>query len=301
MPFLPGYYPTGVGYITVGRSPVGVSGQPPPGTLFTSKYPGGFGYFSFGQSAFGLAGASPPLPIGPAIKKIIRSYLYAQYQDDDDLQSFVAAYNQLAQEYLDWVNSLNLPIYTQESISGLLLDWVAAGIYGMSRPVLSIGDTVSKGPLDTYTFDSLAFDARKVTTQVQFLTTTDDIFRRIITWHLQKSYGKYLTVRWLKRRIMQFLTGANGVPASVDQTYRISVVFGEGGTVYITLLKYRTMVRRSATFDSWTYDSITFDYEELEIIDLGPQFALAQAFKEAVADGVLEIPFQVTPVVAVQQ
>src|SRR5215472_3249732 len=56
---------------------------------------------------------------------VIPSYLYQEYSDDEDLQGFVEAQNEMQQNYVDTFNALNLPIYTSYPVSGALLDWVA--------------------------------------------------------------------------------------------------------------------------------------------------------------------------------
>ena len=300
MPFLPGYAPAGIGYYTVGRSAVGVPGAPPPGTLFTSNYSGAFGYFVFGYSAFGIAGPPPPPLPGPAVTQTIKSYLYWEYQDDDDLQAFVDAYNTLAQEYLDWFNALNLPCYTSAPVTGLLLNLVGAGLYDYPRPVIGVGQERVEGPLDTWTLDSIPVDGRVVMEQVSFVSTTDDLYRRILTWHLQKSTGKIFSTRWLKQRIMQFLTGVDGIPVNTGDTSRVSVSFGVGNQVCITILKYRSTVVESAALDAFTLDSIPLDWVVVDVVDLGPQYEVAQAFQYAVEGGLLELPFQFDWVVNVQ-
>ncbi len=60
-------------------------------------------------------------PSGPTtVLKTIPSFLYQQYADDENLQAFVASYNEMAQEYVDWYNQISLPVYTLQS--GGLLD-----------------------------------------------------------------------------------------------------------------------------------------------------------------------------------
>ena len=46
------------------------------------------------------------------LQKVIRSYLYQQYADDEDLQAFVAWFNAEGQEYVGWFASISLPVYT---------------------------------------------------------------------------------------------------------------------------------------------------------------------------------------------
>ena len=82
------------------------------------------------------------------LTKILPSYLYTQYADDVNLQSFVSAYNTMTQEYLDWFNNINLPIYTVQS--GTMLDWVATGLYGIPRPTIANGFLAWSAPLNTW-------------------------------------------------------------------------------------------------------------------------------------------------------
>ena len=71
----------------------------------------------------------PPIGVVPTwLSKTIKSYLYFEYRGDEDCQAFVDAYNQLAQEFVDWFTGIDLPVYTGDQINGPLLDWVAAGL-----------------------------------------------------------------------------------------------------------------------------------------------------------------------------
>ena len=55
-------------------------------------------------------------PSGPTTQtQLLPSYIYQEYSDDDDLQAFAASYNSLAQQYINTLNSLNLPIYTSDN------------------------------------------------------------------------------------------------------------------------------------------------------------------------------------------
>ena len=75
------------------------------------------------------------------VTKTIPSYLYFQYLDDQNVPALITAYNESTQAYLDWFNGVNLPNYTL--LSGRLLDWVGAGLYGMPRPNFSYEVTES--------------------------------------------------------------------------------------------------------------------------------------------------------------
>lgn len=126
-------------------------------------------------------------PIAP---KIIPAYLYEQYKDDADLMAFVREYNAMAQEYLDYANALNLPIYS--GLSGGLLDWVGEGLYGLSRPSLQ-GSLVS-----------------------------DATYKRLLTWRMYKGDGKRFSVAWLKKRVQRWMDG--DLLANPD-TRNVSVTF----------------------------------------------------------------------------
>lgn len=194
------------------------------------------------------------------VQNTILSYLYWQYQDDDNLQGFVAAYNTMTQEYITWFNAINLPIYTSDTITGDLLDWVARGLYGIARPSLSSGSPDSIGPFNTWALNSLAFNGSLIDSSPDFIVTSDDIYKRCITWAFYKGDGRQFNIRWLKRRIARFILGENGGDFIIDQTYGVSVA-QSGTTMTITL----------------TGDMLT---------------PIAPVFAQAAAAGVLELPFQ---------
>ena len=203
---------------------------------------------------------TPPVPT--ALQKTIPSYLYVEYQDDDYLQAMVDAYNQFTQAYLDYFNTIGLPIYTGMNIVGPLLDWVAAGLYGIQRPVLPSGDNDNIGPLNTYQYNFLPLNTIKNIGPQNVYYTTDDIFKRIITWHFYKGDGKVFSIRWLKRRLLRFMFGINGGDYIIDQTYPISVALS-GSVVTITM---------------------TVD----------PTLPVLPILHAAINSGVLELPFQFT-------
>jgi hypothetical protein len=159
------------------------------------------------------------------LSTIIPSYLYVEYNDDENLQALVDAYNTLAQEYLDSINGLNLPIYTAPSISGLLLDWVGNGLYGMPRPVISGEASAALGPYNTWTYNTLTYNGAKLGAPAPFYGASDDLYKRILTWNFYKGDGTQTTIPWLKRRVHRFLNGENGTQTANDQTYDVSVTF----------------------------------------------------------------------------
>lgn len=175
-------------------------------------------------------------PVGlTALSTIIPAYVYQQYADDDNVSAFFYAYNNFAQTYLNWFNGLNLPIYTGDVISGPLLDWVAQGIYGISRPTLAITRTLSTlGDFNTYDVNSIDINGSGGTSTSTIYTVTDDIFKRIITWNFYKGDGFTFSALWLKRRIARFLAGVNGTDYT-GPTYQISVVYAGTKTINVTL------------------------------------------------------------------
>ncbi|MEJ0017546.1 MAG: hypothetical protein WDN25_13465 [Acetobacteraceae bacterium] len=229
---------------------------------------------------------------------IIPSYLYRQYDDDDDLQGFIDAYNALAQQYLDWFNSINLPIYTGAPISGALLDWVGWGLYGYSRPILPSGQNQDLGPFNTYELNGLEFNGQVTIGPQNVYATNDDIYKRAITWHFLKGDGKVFNIRWLKRRIMRFLTGVNGSNPNIDQTYQISVTFGTGSQVNIRIVEAVRTDVGGATFDGFDLNGADFNELVSEVTQYTPveDAAVLQAAIEA---GALELPFQYTWVVSI--
>lgn len=231
-------------------------------------------------------------PAGPTgLTKAIPAYLYEQYADDEDLQAFVRAYNGQAQGYVDWFNAIALPVYTGPLITGALLDWVAAGLYGLSRPALSSGRNRNLGPLNTYALNTLALNARHSVGPSDVAVTSDDVFKRILTWLLFKGDGKVFDVRWLKRRIMRFLLGANGANPNIDATYQVSVTFGVGNQVNITLVTGARTITGGAILNRFALNGAAFNALASTFVGTAP-LPNAAILKEAIDSGVLELPFQ---------
>jgi hypothetical protein len=246
----------------------------------------------------------PPKTFTTAME-VLRSYLYQQYNDDEDLIVFVMAYNAMTQQYITWFSSVMLPVYAENPmVNTKLLDWVAEGLYGMKRPTLSSGLTSNIGPFNTAMFNQLMFNEDFFDDPGPSFLTDDDTFKRILTWHLYKGDGKLFNTRWLKRRIERFLTGdqggngqsSAGTPGTADmrppdQTYDVSVIFGPNNQVSINLKVARRVVTGGAMFNSGMFN-------EFEFNEMGTSATLsvvspwAPVFKAAVEAGVLELPFQ---------
>jgi len=167
------------------------------------------------------------------IIKNLPSYLYQQYNNDPDVLAFFDAYNTSSQTNLDKINNLNLPNYTTKT--GLLLDWVALGIYGLIRPTLPYTGVIASGVYNETEYDTSIYNANIVITPSGFYETTDDLFKRIITWNFYKGDGYQFDITWLKNRIYRFLAQPNGIPTPIPNTYDISVTFGSGNVIDIDI------------------------------------------------------------------
>jgi len=198
------------------------------------------------------------LPTSPTtITNQVPSYLYFQYLDDPDLPSLIAAYNTITQNYLNWFSTVNLPVYT--GLSGALLDWIGQGVYGLPRPNLAttqingmIGQLASQPwrAADSVPAPTPTIVEALATTQLYEVNTgyvtTDDIYKRILTWWFYKADGTTFSIPWLKRRITRFLFGINGMDVNMPFTPNVSVVFSDSTlplpTCEITLSKVGTNI-----------------------------------------------------------
>lgn len=252
----------------------------------------------------------PPQPASPVVfpavgaipswlAKTIPAYLYFEYRDDDNCQAFFDAYNQITQQFVDWFTSIGLPIYTGPGINGALLDWVANGLYGFTRPTLTSGTQSVRGPYNTWDFNSIVFNGRKVIGSGPVYATSDDIFKRCITWNFYKGDGRNFTIRWLKRRVMRFLTGVNGTAPPVPATYQVSVTFGVGNRVIIDIISGLRRATGGALFNRFAFNTKPYDRLESEFITFG-SLLNAAILAQAVASGVLQLPFQFQFIVQVQ-
>ena len=245
---------------------------------------------------------SPFPPSGPTtVLQTIPSYLYTEYNDDDDLQAFVVSYNALTQQYLDWLNTINLPVYTSDTITGSLLDWVAQGLYGIARPALASGQNSDLGPYNTFMLNEVPYNDREIIGPSNVVATSDDIFKRIITWNYWRGDGRVFDVRWLKRRIMRFLEGVNGSAPPIDNTWQISVSFGVPPQINIRLLTQERIVTEAAAYNEFMLNEgpFTYNYSTTALDFDFPPLPNAQVFAEALQAGVLQLPFQYEFVVSV--
>lgn len=239
-----------------------------------------------------LRGNFPPATV-TGVTRPIPSYLYQEYSDDDDLQGFVAAYNSMMQDIVDTFNGLNLADYTQPVINGALLDWVAQGIYGFARPSLLSGQYKTFGQYNTGSYNTQVYDWWKQTFPDIVSITNDDLFKRILTWHISKRDGKYFNIEWLKKRIMRFLFGVNGTQPNIDNAYQVSITFGPN---YECTIRFVTGIRTltgGALYNQnqFTYNNLQYNSSVSTHTDLTP-LPYVLMFQEAVQSGILELPFQ---------
>lgn len=205
--------------------------------------------------------AFPPVT-NTSVTKTLPSYLYVQYNDDENLIAFVDGYNGMTQTYLDWYNTASLPIYTL--LSGSLLDWVAEGLYGIMRPVFATVGTALTGPYNSDELNAEEYNIGTSGTASSFYSADDDTFKRCITWHFYKGDGRTFTLKWLKRRCLRFLKGTNGADLNVTDSQQLS----------ITISGYAVTIDASAV--------------------TGVSTAILQSFQYAIEGGILELPPQFT-------
>lgn len=151
----------------------------------------------------------------------LNSYLYKQYEDDDNLQALVAAYNGATQYFVTWLNEIGLPYYP--GLEGDLLNWVLLGLYGLPKTQLASPLTPSQGPLNSLLPLNSLFPLNTFVAATQtFYNLSDDVLKRILTWNFYKGDGRKFSMLWLKRRIVRFLVGTNGVdPSPADPSFSI--------------------------------------------------------------------------------
>lgn len=223
------------------------------------------------------------------LSEIIKSYLYTQYNNDDDIRAFVTAYNTLSQEIYSWMLNANLPIFIGGYNAGDQLRWIAAGIYGVKPPILVSSQRQVFGTYNTAVFNQLPYNGRKVVNKSQQVTVSDDLFKRIMMWNFYKGDGFYFTIPWLKRRILRFLTGADGVDVVNDQHWSISVLF-TGAGASISIVKGRRKLTKSAMFNTFAFNTRSYS-QQTSVQITSTAYEFATLFKQAFDSGLLHMPF----------
>ncbi len=183
-------------------------------------------------------------PVSPSqgtLSTIIKSYLYQEYADDSDLQAFIDSYNGITQSYLDWFNNTSLAVYTLNTISGSLLDWIGQGIYNISRPVISTSPSpfsLATGQWNSISLNTTPWDGFNINLNGgSAVSASDDIYKRVMTWILYRGDGRQMTMQWLKRRVARFIYGANGSDIDVGLVSNINITMsGKNITIQLPLL-----------------------------------------------------------------
>ena len=190
------------------------------------------------------------------LRQIIPSYLYKEYSDDEDLQAFVSTYNGLSQGYLTWFLETPLAVYTNDSINDGLLEWSARGIYNIRRPILSTQSSTLLAGYNQIPYNRVAYNQLLLETIGTAQIASDDIYKRVLTWHLYRGDGQVFCLQWLKNRINRFLNGINGTDTDVLDSPPSIVVSGTEFTIQ------------------------------------APQNAMYTVFKQCLDGGILALPFQ---------
>jgi hypothetical protein len=220
------------------------------------------------------------------LQQVIPSYLYKQYDDDETLQAFVSSFNGLTQGYLDWFNETPLSVYTLPSINGPLLDWVGQGLYGISRPVISNTTSRAYGSYNTVPYNALAYNRRRETVSGTTEIADDDVYKRVLTWHLYLGDGRQMSLQWLRRRIARFIFGANGSDIPVDYLPQIGL--------------QRAPIGYAAAFGTPPYNTQAYNSHKTRQVLAShslqisvPAGQISEIFKALLIEGYLALPFQI--------
>ncbi|MBL0907798.1 hypothetical protein G5645_07290 [Pectobacterium carotovorum] len=223
------------------------------------------------------------------LDEIIKSYPYTQYNDDENITAFFSAYNEMATEIYEWMKESSLPVFVGGYNAGDQLKWIARGIYGVKPPILISGKQQIYGPFNALSFNQLPFNGREVVNKSDQVVASDDLFKRIMTWNFYKGDGFEFTIPWLKRRIMRFIVGADGVDVVNDQHWSISVLFSGGGASISIVKGYRKLTD-SAVFNAQTFNSRAFN-QKTSVLIKSSEYEFASLFKQAFDSGLLHMPF----------
>jgi len=222
----------------------------------------------------------------PPIQAVIPSYLYAQYNDDENLQAFVSTFNAMAQGYLKFAIQNNPGVYTNASISGPFLDYVGSQLYGIQRPATGTLTITKRGAWGSVPYLSLPYGHISIVVSGSASLVSDDIYKRVLTWFLYLGDGKQMSVPWIKRRVARFLFGADGGDVNEDTYFQVSV--------------YQPNLPPVGAYGTAAYPGVAYANENIEktkakhnyVVSVPPS-TTASVFQDLVASGVLPLPFQI--------
>lgn len=235
------------------------------------------------------------------VVQTIPSYLYFQYQTDQDIPSLIQSYNRYTQNVVDWFNALDLPIYTTKT--GDFLDVVGGGIYGYSRPQLS---TYTRYPFigatSSYPTARYATSGADQNYSSSGAVADDDIYKRCLTWQFYKGDGFQFTIPWLKRRIYRWLNGVNGVDIPIAYTDNVSVEFSrQGSDVFLYYIgptaSIQTAYQPTAMFEIVPITIPVYFKPEIIITLTGYDGTLVSQFIDSINSGAITFPFQYNVIV----
>lgn len=223
------------------------------------------------------------------LNDIIKSYPYTQYNDDENIAAFFSAYNKIAEDIYEWMKNANLPVFSGGYNAGDQLKWIARGVYGVKPPILVSGKQQVYGPFNSTSFNQLSFNARDVVNKSEQVVASDDIFKRVMTWNFYKGDGFDFTIPWLKRRIMRFIVGDDGVDITNDEHWSISVLFSSDGASISIVKGYRKLTE-SSVFNAQVFNSRAFN-QKTSVLIKSNEYEFASLFKQAFDSGLLHMPF----------
>ena len=221
---------------------------------------------------------------------VLPSYLYWEYSDDENLQAFVASYNEMAQGYLDWFVGTPLALYTGAGIVGSLLDWVGTYLYGIPRPVLGSITSWSVGALNTVPVNVLAVNGIEQFSSGSAAAVSDDIYKRVLTWWLYAGDGRQTSIDWIKRRVARFLYGVNGA----DVAYPPSSTLGPWPNVGVVHTSAQLGAVNSAPVNVLPVDgsALVTAMGVTIVITVPAANLLAEALSQLVQQSSLPLPFE---------
>src|SRR5665213_837379 len=246
------------------------------------------------------------------LDQVAKSYLYEQYADDEDLQAFIESFN-LGQETMQEWFFENVLAYWP-GLTGDILEWCGEGIYGLPKTSIASLASTALGPLNTEVLNSATLNSMVPSAQ-QVYALTDDLYQRILTWHLYRPDGRHFSVRWLKRRIMRFLVGTAGFDpqpelpgftVGCETTQAIAVGFNNGictVTISQTLLSLLTPIAPnvlpifSAAFENGSLElPLQYSYEVNVISPFAAVVMPSSLFASSLASDISTAPASVTAI-----
>ena len=223
------------------------------------------------------------------LQTIIKASPYFEYADSDDTTAFFNSLNSLGQQYLDWFNDTPLGVYTDPSISGPLLDWIANNLWGIYRPVISTSSTFVLAGYNSFAYNTLPYDSMNYIQSGTAQIATDDIYKRLLTWILYLGDGKQMSIQWLRRRIARFIYGADGGDIDIGLIANINIAIPSKSIV--------TGAWNSMSWDLLPWDgggSVTATAKHALSISVPNNNGIGPIFADLVNGGYLPLPFQLS-------